>query len=281
MNSSKMSSNFGKSISLILPTYNEGKNLELLIPAFMSAFGDFPGIEHFELIVVDDGSTDGTSEVAKKYLQKFQNLKFIFRKATPSLPLSIQDGIYEAGNDLVIWIDADGSMPVAEVKKLWVEFNPLNDDAVIGSRFVPGGGFKGITPEKKTSFFEFLNNIKRSEDSILAVILSRLLNYFLRFLLNVGIRDLTSGFIVVKRSVLKNFRLSGNYGDYFPKLMWEFHKSNFRVREIGYYCVPRIHGESKTGTSLPKLLRNGIPYLQVATKCRIGSTLKFFQKVQR
>ena len=94
-------------ISVIFPTLNEGENLKFLIPDFISEFNNL-GIQDYELIVVDDGSSDGTENI----LFEINNprINFIKRSSSPSLPLSIWEGIESANMKYVMWLDADGSM---------------------------------------------------------------------------------------------------------------------------------------------------------------------------
>lgn len=257
-----------KSLTIVLPTFNEGENLQILVPNMIEVFSRNPGIGNFEIIVVDDGSTDDTKKILETINNRFSNIFLIERHTEPSLPKSIQAGILAAQKNLIVWLDADGSMPVNDIKRIWEEFDMKKDDVIIGSRFVVNGGFKGITPDDKNSTIKIFKNLHRSQDSIIAVLLSRLLNLYLRFVLPVNIKDMTSGFLMAKSNVFEKIKLSGVYGDYFPKIVWEIKLKKFRIREVGYFCIPRIYGESKTGTSIFKLIYRGIPYLTIAAKCR-------------
>ena len=81
-------------ISVIFPTLNEGENLKFLIPDFISEFNNL-GIQDYELIVVDDGSSDGTENI----LFEINNprINFIKRSSSPSLPYSVLGFIKIAG----------------------------------------------------------------------------------------------------------------------------------------------------------------------------------------
>ena len=95
-------------ISIILPTLNEGKNLEFLIPDIFKFLSS--KIERFEIIIVDDGSTDNTYEICRYFTDREYNLKLIKRNPPASLPISIYEGIDHATTNNVMWLDADGSM---------------------------------------------------------------------------------------------------------------------------------------------------------------------------
>ena len=99
-------------LSIVLPTYNEGRNLEVLIPKIINLVEN--KIDKLEIIVVDDNSTDETNKICEKLNYIYQNINLISRKEKPSLPLSIYQGIISAKYEYVMWLDADGSMtPIA------------------------------------------------------------------------------------------------------------------------------------------------------------------------
>ena len=97
------------SLSIIFPTLNEGDNIKYLIPEFVNVLKGI-NFENYELIIIDDGSTDNTKEVVDELQKKETKLTFISRNSKPSLPLSIWEGIEKSKSEYVMWLDADGSM---------------------------------------------------------------------------------------------------------------------------------------------------------------------------
>ena len=82
-------------VSLILPTFNEKENLEIIIPEIVDLFENI--IEtNYEILVVDDSSNDGTDKLVNELSNNNKNIVFISRQNSPSLPLSILKGITEA-----------------------------------------------------------------------------------------------------------------------------------------------------------------------------------------
>jgi dolichol-phosphate mannosyltransferase len=247
-------------LTIILPTYNERQNLELLIPEILRSAWEIDE-NKLHVIVVDDNSTDGTLEILEKYQALDHRFSYIVRQASPSLPLSILEGIRAAETEFVAWLDADGSMPIRDLLRFSSAVRLENLDVVIGSRFVVGGGFKGLNEVGKTSLLDFFENLNRSKDSVLAVLLSRALNEFLRIVLRAGVRDLTSGFLIVRKTFIEDRDFEASYGDYCPILIKRLVIRGAVIREIGYLCLPRMFGESKTGTSLRTYVRRGLPYI--------------------
>ena len=81
-------------LSIILPTFNEGKNLEILIPKIFKEITK--DLIKFEVIVMDDNSNDQTLNVIKNLKNEFENITFIQRSKEPSLSMSIYDGILQS-----------------------------------------------------------------------------------------------------------------------------------------------------------------------------------------
>tara|TARA_B100001029_G_C15043725_1_gene445542 strand:- start:107 stop:919 length:813 start_codon:yes stop_codon:yes gene_type:complete len=259
-----------ENISILLPTINESENLKILIPQLVTVLEEL-NIHNYEIIVIDDGSTDNTDKLIKKFNNENNLISILNRKTKPSLPDSIFDGIEKSKSKYVLWLDADGSMPAATVKKLLKKLNYNSDAVIIGSRFTDEGGFKGIEEVGKTTLFQSLNNVRKSNDSIMATLLSLILNKLLSFLLSTNIKDITSGFIVGKKEYFsKDVFDKGNYGDYFIYLIDSLYKKNIEMIELGYICETRIYGESKTGSGIKVLFKTGLPYIKAVITCRIN-----------
>ena len=255
------------SISIILPTFNEEENLKFLIPELVGELANINLID-YEIIVVDDNSTDKTIDLVKKFEAKNKKIKLCLRSSKASLPLSIYEGIQNSSKKNIMWLDADGSMDAATAIKLIEVMQTNNSSVVIGSRFVKGGGYKGQEEhnENNRSVFKNLNN---SEDSILAVFLSVQFNKILKFLLKSKIKDMTSGFIVGPREYFfKEMFENAVYGEYFINVIMGLQNKDIDLIEIGYYCKPRMYGISKTSGSIIKLLSLSLPYISTAIKSR-------------
>lgn len=246
-------------VTIILPTYNEKENIADLILAINKE-----GNYQKEIIVVDDNSPDGTSDIVKEMIKigKIKNLRLETRKKDHGLTKSIWRGIELAKGDVIVWLDCDFSMPPNKIPKLVKKIEDGFDIAV-GSRFIKNGGFK--------------KNLKGTPDSWTAVTLSRFMNYTIQLFLDRRFKDYTSGFIAIKKDVFKKIKLKGDYGEYFIDMMVRAILLDYTFIEIPYSCVPRQKGASKTGNNLPKLFKRGIKYLMVAAsmsllrlKCKLG-----------
>ena len=235
-------------ISLILPVLNEKKNLEYLIPEFQIILrNNFKS--NYEIIIVDDNSKDGTKNLIENLTYKDKNIKYFNRDkfSKNSLPKSILIGINLAKYNLIMWLDADGSMTSGDAENLIKE--KLNSDfnVVIGSRFVENGGIKGTG--LNTNKLTLLKNILTSSDSIFSILLSTAFNKILKILSKSNIKDQTSGFIILDKECLYGYEdvfMKAFYGDYFIYLIQMLESRNYKIMEVGYYCQIRRFGSSKT-----------------------------------
>lgn len=252
-------------LTIILPTYNEEDSLKYFIPEIIEGLKN----EVFEIIVVDDSSSDNTVKVVNQFIEKNNNLKFIQRNKDRSLPLSIYEGIKNANNKYVMWLDADGSMDVDSIKLLINNLKNSNETVFVGSRFVKEGGYKGKNIIHKFNFKEIYYQLVKSEDSLVAIYLSLIFNKILSFLLPIGVKDLTSGFIVGKKDYFyEEMFLGYTYGEYFINVISSLYKANIEIQEVGYICKPRKFGVSKTSTSIFRLFSLSKPYIKTSVKLK-------------
>tara|TARA_B100001996_G_scaffold121944_1_gene92189 strand:+ start:8041 stop:8835 length:795 start_codon:yes stop_codon:yes gene_type:complete len=255
-------------LSIVLPTINESENLKKIIPELISNINEIE-IKNFEILVVDDGSTDDTFEFMNQLMTSYSNISLMKRENAPSLPMSIWDGLLASKYDYILWMDADGSMPPYVVRKLIVEQNNNPEAVIIGSRFAEGGGYKGIKELGKTGFFEAIKNVYHSNDSVFGMIFSTLFNKLLKSIFKTNLTDITSGFIIGRKSNFTEEQFNkSEYGEYFIYMLSDLIKNKVNIIEIGYICETRISGISKTASNIGQLIRRGIPYIQTALKVR-------------
>ncbi len=236
-------------VSVILPTYNERGNI---LPLIIGIKNQLKG-EKYEIIVVDDNSPDGTWKVVEELEKKEKSIHLIRRQWETGLTSAISEGVNSSNGNIIIWMDTDLSMPPEEMPGLLEKIRNGYDIAV-ASRYVPGGG---------------MVIIEKSQDSLLAATLSFAMNYTIQRLLDSSFKDYTSGFVAVRKEVLDNIKLRGDYGEYFIDFIYRAIKNGYKIIEVPYISKARVYGVSKTGTNLCEYIKKGIKYIWTTLRLRV------------
>ncbi len=173
----------GRRVVIVMPTYNERQNLEGMAVRIRESTPDA------HLLVVDDNSPDGTGDLADKLAEADSRVHVMHRTEKAGLGRAYVAGFtwaLEAGYDLIVEMDADGSHRPEDLQRLLDAVQSA--DAVIGSRYVPGGT---------------VVNWPKSRE-----ILSRGANVYNRLMLGVRIKDATGGFRVYRAETLRKIDLN-------------------------------------------------------------------------
>ena len=246
------------SFSVILPTLNENGHILKLIEEISIIFKTQK--KNFEIIVVDDNSSDGTYESVKKFQTNNSYLKVILRKdKKKNLANSINDGIIDSKYENIIWMDADFQHPPKYIKEFIS--NCENFDVIISSRFLRESRryFNNPSLEKE---------INENQSYIFNKLCSKILFK--------DITDYTSGYICVKKRFFKNYKLNGYYGDYFLDMIAKFKHDNLNILEIPFKDDVRASGESKTVVTINlKYLYTCFRYLITLFKVFLKTKVNF------
>lgn len=228
-------------ISVILPTYNERENIKGLIGAILDNL-QVP----LEIIVVDDDSPDKTWEVVEEISGINKNIKLLRRLKERRLVNAIRDGISFAKGEKIVLMDADFSMPPAILMRMVSYLD--NFDIVVGSRYIEGG--------------------KDSRDSFLRVFCSRVFNSFASRFLNSSVKDLTSGFLIFKKTAINPLSIKGQYGEYCIRLLYHAQKAGLKIIEFPYNNISRVGGQTKTSPNIFRFIHYGILYIFFVIKLK-------------
>jgi len=227
-------------VSIVVPTYNEKENIKFLIDKIQKILKD----NLLEIIVVDDNSPDKTWFTVLKIQKKNHKVRLYRRVKERGLTGALNFGLQKSRGNIIGWLDADLSHPPQYLLSM-MKYLPAYD-IVVASRYVKGGADRR---EKK-----------------MAVIFSWLINKLAQILISNSFKDYTSGFILAKREVFNNFKLHGDYGEYFIDMIAYFLKNNFKIKEIPYICVSRKFGNSKTGDNFFDFIKRGEKYVWLILK---------------
>lgn len=213
-------------VLVVMPTYNEAQTLPMTLTKLLDR------VSSVDVLVVDDGSPDGTGALADEMAAASPRVSVMHRTSKDGLGAAYLAGFswgLERGYDVICEMDADGSHRAADLPLILeeLEANP-NASLVLGSRWVPGGAVENWPKHR-----EFL---------------SRGGNTYVRVMLDLGLKDATGGFRAYRSSVLKalDFEQIQSHGYCFQvDMARSVLEHGGEVREVPITFVERTAGESK------------------------------------
>lgn len=215
-------------ISVVLPAYNEEENIGAVVDQALSAL---PDLAHdWEVIIVDDGSTDRTAEVSYELVQEHHpRVRLLRHPANRGYGAALRTGFSRARHDVVFYTDADQQFDIGELRFAL----PLlhENDVVVGFRVY-------------------------RYDTVTRLVASMFYNWLVRLLFRVKVRDVDCSFKVFRREVLDKITIECD--DFFAdtELVAKVRKWNFRLVEKGVRHFPRAAGETSVQPSdIPRTLR--------------------------
>lgn len=215
-------------IFTVIATYNERDNLEKLIPEI------FRVVPEIQLLIVDDNSPDGTSQLVKELQQHNPRLHLLTRPKKLGYGTAFIAGfdyVLQKNADIVITMDADFSHDPAVIPRMLERIKEA--DVIIGSRYI--------------------NGIRILNWPLRRLLLSAFANRYVNLILQLGIKDCTSGYRCYRSEVLKrvNYRKIKSRGYAFlVEILFLIKRAGFRVVEEPIIYTERREGHSKMSKSL-------------------------------
>jgi dolichol-phosphate mannosyltransferase len=261
----KQKINENNQVSIIIPTYNESKN----IIKILHHIGEIlPKNISTQTIVVDDNSPDGTGKIVEDYLKNVKKIadntiEIIHRKTKDGLGSAILKGIQQAKGDTIVVMDCDFSHPPQIIPKLIESIKKYQYDIVVASRYIKGGKIQGWSVKRK--------------------IMSRFATLIAKKGLGVDTKDPMSGFFAFKRSIIKGLNIDAIGFKILLEILVKTKGVN--IKEIPYTFQNRELGSSKLNVktildyykSVWKLYRYGKPLVKQEKR----SSVKFLSKAAR
>jgi len=212
-------------ISIVLPTYNEKKNISIFIPKIESFLKK--NKLDFEIIVVDDNSPDGTFELSMKLNEKYGNIRTVVRKNERGLGSALRDGYNLAKGDIIVSSDTDLSFEVEDMLRL---INKIKEgyDIVVGSRHL---------------------NKKDYEKDKLAIKIKWMVSFFgnktVSFISGINIHDFSANFRAIRTDVWKTIKTKENSNAILAEMIIRAKYKGFKIGEVPVTFKDRIYGQPK------------------------------------
>lgn len=215
---------------VVLPTYQEAENIRTVLERIRAASPET------HVLVVDDGSPDGTADLAEQVGEEIGRVDVLRRSRKSGLGPAYRAGFawgLDQGHDPILEMDADLQHD-PEVVPLLIEATSLADhDLAIGSRYVPGGAIDGWPVSRQ--------------------LLSRWGNRYIGFMLSLPVRDATAGFRSYRAEILRKIDLDGVRADGYGfqiEMAYAVARAGGRITEIPITFHQRRSGVSKMSPAI-------------------------------
>ena len=218
-------------VLVIIPTYNEKENIQAIITAVLSQ-------SDYHVLVVDDGSPDGTAAIVKDLQAKTytEELHLLERSGKLGLGTAYIAGFrlgLEMGYEILMEMDADFSHNPKDLPRLVAALGSDKVGMAVGSRYVKGGGFRNWDKYR--------------------LILSYGASIYTRIITGMPVKDPTAGFVAYKRSTLEKMDLDKiQFIGYAFQIEMKYycHRLGFKIQEVPITFIDREFGVSKMNMSI-------------------------------
>lgn len=205
-------------MSVFFPAFNDAPSVGPLVDAAFEVLA--LRASDYEVIVVNDGSFDGTGEVLASLEQQYSpRMKVVTHAQNRGYGGALRSGFAAASKDLVFYTDGDGQYDVRELNKLLDLMTP-------STGLVNGYKLERNDPQHR-------------------ILIGSIYNAFARILFRIKIRDVDCDFRLVRRELLEKFHLTSTSGTICVELVRKLELSGCRVVETGVHHYPRLHGRSQ------------------------------------
>jgi len=226
--------------SIVIPAYNESERLELSIPKVLQYVRDreLPA----EVIVVNDGSTDGTAEVVRRFAVGHPMIVLVENPGNRGKGYSVRNGMLHARGAVALFTDADLSSPITEADKLFAALGE-GADVAIGSRWLQ-------------------RELQTERQPVYRQLYGRLFNLGLRIVLGLGYRDTQCGFKAFNRRAMETVftRQHIERWGFDPELLFLARKFQLKTTEV---AVEWAHDHRSKINPLRDGLRMGVEVLKI------------------
>ena len=211
-------------LSIIIPCYNEKNTIEIILKKIIQNLNKYK-FSNYEILIVDDCSTDGTIQILKQ-LDNDNKIFVHFHNKNLGKGAAIHTALKHLTGEVVIIQDADLEYDPSDYHKLLTPFFEANADVVYGSRFLGGGKYSRVH-----FFWHYLAN--------------KILTFICNLFTNLNLTDMETGYKVFKSSALKSISLKEKTFSFEPEVTIKLSKKKFKFFEVPITYNGRSYDEGK------------------------------------
>lgn len=214
-------------LSVFFPVYNEKENLRPTVERTVHTLSNSPFVDDFEIILVNDGSVDGSGDIAEELTREYRGVRVVHHDRNRGYGTALKTGISAAQMEYVFFTDADLQFDIMELHSLLIHLD--NYPVVIGYR-----------APRRDPFMRLVNAWGW--------------NILNRILFGLRVRDIDCAFKIFKRSLIQGVRLQSEGAMISAETLIRLTRDNVPVKEVPVSHLPRERG-SPTGAKLSVILR--------------------------
>ena len=229
-----------KSLSVFFPTYNEEGNIKSTVTKAKAVLQKY--VENWEILIVNDGSTDRTKEISEELSREDERIKVFNHEVNRGYGASLKSGFYNAKYPWIVFTDSDGQFDFSEINLFFEKQQETNADLVIG-----------YYKKRKVSKFK--------------IITSRMWEIAVMILFGLHVHDIDCGFKLVSKTVIDKIpKLESERGAFISsEFLIKAKKSGFKIVEIPVTHLPRVQGKG-TGRNIKVIIQSFVDLLKLWKK---------------